>query len=260
MNKLAFGDLPVPNYTTLCHRARDLDVVLSPLRSGEPLHLVADSTDLKVFGEGEWKIRKHGYSLRRTWRKAHLAMDANTGQIRTAQLSPALAGRDVDVPFEGALRQEPGGAHDWRPGHQSDHPHGRAQSHGSAGPPAVRPYRVNSWKKGSFQSKTINAATPIHGDRSVVRIAPGNPNEHRTDFNASWSAATQLGDSRAGQQACPDRVGITKCKRASSCFIENSDRCRKPPKKMCYSSRACEGCTSHVRHIATHQTMVSNRI
>src|SRR5471030_917346 len=28
MNKLAFADLPVPNYTTLCRRARDLDVVL----------------------------------------------------------------------------------------------------------------------------------------------------------------------------------------------------------------------------------------
>lgn len=81
MNKLAFGDLPVPNYTTLCRRARDLDVVLPALRSGEPLHLVVDSTGLKVFGEGEWKVRKHGYSKRRTWRKVHLAMDANTGQI-----------------------------------------------------------------------------------------------------------------------------------------------------------------------------------
>lgn len=53
MNKLAFADLPVPNYTTLCRRAQDLDVVLPTLRSGEPLHLVVDSTGLKVFGEGE---------------------------------------------------------------------------------------------------------------------------------------------------------------------------------------------------------------
>ncbi|MBY0242891.1 MAG: transposase [Burkholderiaceae bacterium] len=66
MSKLAFADLPVPNYTTLCRRARDLDVMLPPLRSGEALHLLADSTGLKVFGEGEWKVRKHGYCKRRT--------------------------------------------------------------------------------------------------------------------------------------------------------------------------------------------------
>lgn len=87
MNKLAFADLPVPNYTTLCRRARDLNVVLPVLRSGEPLHLVVDSTGLKVFGEGEWKVRKHGYSKRRTWRKVHLAMDANTGQICAALMT-----------------------------------------------------------------------------------------------------------------------------------------------------------------------------
>ena len=48
------------------------------------MHLVLDSTGLKVFGEGEWKVRKHGWSKRRTWRKVHLAMDANTGQICAA--------------------------------------------------------------------------------------------------------------------------------------------------------------------------------
>lgn len=87
MNKLAFADLPVPNYTTLCRRARDLDVVLPTLRSGEALHLVVDSTGLKVFGEGEWKARKYGYSKRRTWHKVHLAMDANTGQICAALMT-----------------------------------------------------------------------------------------------------------------------------------------------------------------------------
>lgn len=96
MNKLAFGDLPVPNYTTLCRRARDLDVVLPSLRSGEPLHLVVDSTGLKVFGEGEWKVRKHGYSKRRTWRKVHLAMDANTGQICAALMTHQDVG-DAEV-------------------------------------------------------------------------------------------------------------------------------------------------------------------
>jgi hypothetical protein len=96
MKKLAFPDLPVPNYTTLSRRAHDLNVVLPVLRSDEPLHLVVDSTGLKVYGEGEWKVRKHGYSKRRTWRKVHLAMDANTGQIRAALMTHQDVG-DAEV-------------------------------------------------------------------------------------------------------------------------------------------------------------------
>ncbi|MCP2009316.1 hypothetical protein L1274_003029 [Duganella sp. HSC-15S17] len=89
MNKLAFADLSVPNYTTLCRRAWDLDVVLPVLCSGEPLHLVDGCTGLKVFGEGERKVCKHGYSKRRTRREVHLAMDANTGQfLRRADDAP----------------------------------------------------------------------------------------------------------------------------------------------------------------------------
>ncbi|WP_197330913.1 IS5 family transposase [Ralstonia syzygii] len=67
-----------------------------PLRAGQSLHLVVDSTGLKVFGEGEWKVRKHGYSKRRTWRKVHLAMDAKTGQICAALMTHQDVG-DADV-------------------------------------------------------------------------------------------------------------------------------------------------------------------
>jgi hypothetical protein len=81
LRKLAFPSLPVPNYTTLSRRAQTLKVALPTQRPNEPMHLVLDSTGLKVYGEGEWKVRKHGWSKRRTWRKVHLAMDANTGQI-----------------------------------------------------------------------------------------------------------------------------------------------------------------------------------
>ncbi|MEX3592023.1 MAG: transposase, partial [Burkholderia sp.] len=63
-------------YTTLCRRAKTLDVELPILRDKEPIHLVVDSTGLKVYGEGEWKVRQHGYSKRRTWRKVHLALNA----------------------------------------------------------------------------------------------------------------------------------------------------------------------------------------
>lgn len=74
-------DLPVPHPTILSRRAASLEVVL-PLRAKpEALHAAFDSTGLKVYGEGEWKVRVHGYQKRRTWRKLHLGIDAETGEI-----------------------------------------------------------------------------------------------------------------------------------------------------------------------------------
>src|SRR5512135_1088756 len=79
-------DLEVPHYSTLCRRAADLKVDLARKGKG-PLHLVLDSTGLKVYGEGEWKVRKHGYSRRRTWRKLHLAIDAQTHEIQAVAVT-----------------------------------------------------------------------------------------------------------------------------------------------------------------------------
>lgn len=87
LRDLAFAELPVPNYTTACRRAQTLQVKLPVINSDEPLHLVVDSTGAKVYGEGEWKVRQRGYSKRRTWRKVHLALDTNTGQLRTALMT-----------------------------------------------------------------------------------------------------------------------------------------------------------------------------
>jgi IS5 family transposase len=84
-------DLEVPHYSTLSRRAADLAVDLSRKSEG-PLHLVLDSTGLKVYGEGEWKVRKHGYSKRRTWRKLHLAIDADSHEIQAV----AVTGSGVD--------------------------------------------------------------------------------------------------------------------------------------------------------------------
>jgi hypothetical protein len=53
----------------------------------EALHIILDSTGLKVYGEGEWKVRKHGASRRRTWRKRHLAQDIATGEIEAVELT-----------------------------------------------------------------------------------------------------------------------------------------------------------------------------
>jgi len=81
-------DLPVPDYTTLCRRAATVRVTL-PRRAEGPLHLVLDSTGLKVYGEGEWKVRQHGYSKRRTWLKLHLAVDPQTHEVQAAMVTDA---------------------------------------------------------------------------------------------------------------------------------------------------------------------------
>ncbi len=58
--RLAGVDWQVPHYSTLSRRQRDLTVVVPYRQRGGPLHLVIDSTGLKVLGEGEWKVRKQG--------------------------------------------------------------------------------------------------------------------------------------------------------------------------------------------------------
>ena len=56
------------------------------------MHLLVDSTGLKLCGSGEWLLEKYGMKTRRSWRKLHIAMDADTGQIAAAALTPS----DVD--------------------------------------------------------------------------------------------------------------------------------------------------------------------
>src|SRR3954465_15566560 len=91
-------DLPVPDHTTLCRRAATLEVPrprsgnADARRDAEPVHLLVDSTGLKLCGSGEWLIEKHGTKTRRSWRKFHLGVDANTGQIVAA----ALTGCEAD--------------------------------------------------------------------------------------------------------------------------------------------------------------------
>src|SRR5215212_2526102 len=90
-------DLPVPDHTTLCRRAATLEVPRprSSSRAGgeaAPMHLLVDSTGLKLCGPGEWLVEKHGAKARRSWRKLHLGRDADTGQIVAA----TLTAHDVD--------------------------------------------------------------------------------------------------------------------------------------------------------------------
>jgi len=79
--------LPVPDHSTLSRRMAGIEVGLPVKPSAGGRHLVIDSTGLKVYGEGEWKVRTHGASKRRTWRKLHLCLDAATGEVIVAAAS-----------------------------------------------------------------------------------------------------------------------------------------------------------------------------
>ena len=77
----------IPDYSTLCRRLGKCQIGLGRIKSGEAIYAVLDSTGLKVFGEGEWKVRQHGYSKRRTWRKLHLCINEANSEIISASLT-----------------------------------------------------------------------------------------------------------------------------------------------------------------------------
>src|SRR5215216_225343 len=98
LTQLMSLDLPVPHPSILSRRASSLDVVLPRLKKGEPLHVLVDATGLKVFGEGEWEVRTHGVGKRRTWRKLHIAMDADTGESLATVASTSNVGDKAVLP------------------------------------------------------------------------------------------------------------------------------------------------------------------
>jgi len=88
--------LRVPDHTTLSRRAATLDVPrpgnADAGAGGEPMHLLVDSTGLKLCGKGEWLLEKHGTATRRSWRALHLGVDADTGRI----VACTLTAKNVD--------------------------------------------------------------------------------------------------------------------------------------------------------------------
>jgi IS5 family transposase len=84
IGELLHLEVAIPDYSTLSRRRATLEIALPRSRGNAALHVVVDSTGVKVFGEGEWKVRQHGYTYRRTWRKVHLGLDEASGEIVAA--------------------------------------------------------------------------------------------------------------------------------------------------------------------------------
>jgi transposase len=91
-------DIAIPDHTTLSRRGVGLTILLKCVDRSEPLHLLVDSTGLKIYGEGEWLDQKHGIRSRRRWRKLHLGIDAVTHEIVASELTPDDVGDVSEIP------------------------------------------------------------------------------------------------------------------------------------------------------------------
>ncbi|MBK1718948.1 IS5 family transposase [Thiocystis violacea] len=111
-------DWPIPDHTHLSRRVRALVVQIPRQERTGPIHVVVDSTGLKVFGEGEWKVRQHGAGKRRTWLKVHLAVDAHAKDVIGVEVTtPAWTDgevfRELVDQVDGVIEQiEADGAYD----------------------------------------------------------------------------------------------------------------------------------------------------
>lgn len=155
--RLAGLDWDVPDFSTLSRRQKHLQVTLTYQRRGEALHLLIDSTGIKMLGEGEWKRKKHGADYRRQWRKVHLGIDAQTLEVRAIEITANSVG---DAPMLPALLEQippeetlasvgADGAYDTKACHAAI---------ASRGASALIPVRKNAqpWKEGTEGARARN--------------------------------------------------------------------------------------------------------
>ena len=178
-------DLAVPDHTTLCRRAETLEVP-RPKPRGDgagggagrdtgPMHLLVDSTGLKLCGAGEWLVEKHGTKRRRSWRKLHLGVDAETGWIVAATADRprrrrCLPGRLLAGPSRGPARLLHGGRR-VRPGE-------RLRRRGRASP-----------GRGRHRSAALDRGAERDGrDRADAAGPP--PSAHRREGRMGWQKAS----------------------------------------------------------------------
>jgi len=97
--ELAGLDWSVPDFSTVSRRQKSLQVAIPYRGRTDALHLLVDSTGVKMLGEGEWKTKKHGAEYRRQWRKVHLAIDAQTLEIRAIEVTGNNVGDAPALPY-----------------------------------------------------------------------------------------------------------------------------------------------------------------
>ena len=71
----------LPTYSLICKRASNLEALLPKLSSIRPKVVLIHATGIKVYREGEWKVKMNGFARRRKWIKLHIAIDVCTQEI-----------------------------------------------------------------------------------------------------------------------------------------------------------------------------------
>ncbi len=180
-------DLAVPDHSTLSRRAETL--AFPPQRHGSaPVHLLVDSTGLKLCGAGEWLLEKHGTRTRRSWRKLHIGVDADTGQIVAATLTTS----DVDDASQvGPLLDQAGplasftadGAYD------QDGVYGKVARHSSTAAVIVPP------RSSAVPSKTAGTA-PTQRDCHLQTICKHGRRRWQKTSGYHWRALVEADISR----------------------------------------------------------------
>lgn len=91
--------LPVPDFSTLSRRGKDLHVARNGRAASRPITLIVDSTGLKIHSDAAWHGHKHGVKgTRKAWRKLHLALDPDSGVILASELTTELVGDETALP------------------------------------------------------------------------------------------------------------------------------------------------------------------
>lgn len=117
--------LSAPCYTQISRRTGNLEKFKISIPKGANINIAVDSTGLKVYGEGEWKVRMHGISKRRTWRKVHLVVDVENHKIlanslTTNKVSDGRAWTNIASEFQDKVKTVFGdGAYDKRECYES---------------------------------------------------------------------------------------------------------------------------------------------
>jgi Transposase DDE domain len=160
-------DVGVPDHTTFSRRSPGLMLAGSLARAQRtgPVHVVIDATGLKVYGAGEWLAEAHGGRGRRTWRKLHLAVDPDSGEILASELTSSEEG---DASLVGPLLEQIAGpiASVTADGAYDGEPVYRAVAERQPDPPAavIIPPRA-----GAVASPTADTA-PSQRDRHIRMI------------------------------------------------------------------------------------------
>lgn len=160
----------IPDYSPLSRRRSTLEVVWPRPRTKEALHVGVASAGVKVFGAGEWKVRQHGYTKRRTWRKVPVGVDEARGELGAAVVTPNSSRESQELPdLLDQIAEESGqgsgaGAYDRRGGYAAI----RQRSARATIPP---PHHAKSWQHGNTNAARLAREETLRRIRQIGRTA-----------------------------------------------------------------------------------------